>query len=95
MPVRYSYPGREHDNENKIAFESKMFYGKCLKNDTDSIVWLQKTLNNENHFDESAFILEPKGEDLKETILKGSDIPIINANTECNELAGKDYTHEP
>ena len=96
MVVRYSYPGREHDySENKIIFESRMFYGDCLKNNIDSIVWLQKTLNSQNNFEDSAFVLEPKGEDLKETILKGFDVPIIQTNNKCNELTGMDFSPEP
>lgn len=92
---RYTYPGKEHDYEdNKILFESRMFYGSCLKGRGDSIVWIRKEHNDKENFENSTYILEVANDDFKETILKNDSL-LDEVIKNCNELPGIDYFPEP
>jgi len=92
---RYSYPGKEFNySNNKLVFESRMFYGKCLSDDRDSVVWIQKELNNENKFEIKTFIIEVIEDKLKETIMD-DNLLINDLIKNCNELPGIDIVSEP
>lgn len=95
-PIRYSYPGKEYDYENnKLVFESRMFYGQCLDKNSSSIVWFQKELDPNEAYKESAFALEIIGENIKESIKKDTDLSIEQIIKNCNELPGIDVSTQP
>ena len=95
-PIRYSYPGKEFDYmDNKLTFESRMFYGKCLDANKDSIVWFQKEFNKDGTNKEGSFVLEVIGENIKESIIKDKSLSVDQISQKCNELPGVDVTTEP
>lgn len=95
-PIKYSYPGREFDYvNNKPTFESKMFYGKCLDKNKDSIVWFQKDFNQDGIYKETSFVLGIIGEDIKESIIKDNSLSVDQISKSCTELSGIDVTASP
>jgi hypothetical protein len=95
-PIKYSYPGKEFDYmDNKLVFESRVFYGKCFDKDKDSIVWFQKRFKQDGTYEENIFLLEIIGEDIKESIIKDNSLSIEQISENCSELPGVDVTTEP
>ncbi|MFA6023588.1 MAG: hypothetical protein WC781_05860 [Candidatus Pacearchaeota archaeon] len=96
MLTRYSYPGKEYDYiDHKLLFESRMFYGNCFKKGENSVVWVQKQLNDENNFEANTFILEIVKDNIQETILK-DDLSLLDELIKnCNELSGIESVSEP
>ena len=97
----YLYPGTLRDYENnKIISSSKMFYGKCIKaNSNDFVIWVQNDVNDFGKTIKSIYLVEitPKG--LLEKQIKSSELQykkILSAlNTKCRELKGLELTSEP
>jgi hypothetical protein len=46
---RFPYPGRLRDNErDQLVYESRMFYGSCLPNHPNAVVWFERGLGDDN-----------------------------------------------
>ena len=94
--VRYSYPGREfYYLDNTLVFESKMFYGSCLKEKSDCVVWVQRELNEKKIFEMSILILEVENDTLKESYIKNDSYLTAKQLLNCIELEGIETTSEP
>lgn len=95
--TRYAYPGKEKDYEtSKRIFESRMFYGGC-NSYGNSVVWLQRALNEKGKWVEDIFVVSLKNDMLQETLIskpfKGSKSALLSAT--CKELPGIDVSSEP
>jgi len=94
--TRYSYPGKELDYAtNKLIFESRMFYGDCLNNKNESVVWLQKNLNEKGVFENELLTVEVINDSLKETSKKVDSLNFEKYIPKCKELPGTSMTSEP
>lgn len=93
---RYAYPGKEYDYMDKsLLFESRMFYGDCLKGKGSCVIWVQKQLNEKGVFENNTFILEIFNDNLKETTIKNDALLKDLLNNKCTELSGIEITSEP
>jgi len=94
---RYTYPGKEKDYETgKPIFESRMFYSDCNVYG-NSVIWLQRTLNDKGKWIEDMFVVSLKTDKLQETLItkqfKSSKSTFLS--TTCKELPGIDVSSEP
>ncbi|MDT3404370.1 hypothetical protein [Mucilaginibacter terrae] len=94
--LRYAYPGKENDYETgKAVFESRMFYSDC-SGYSNSVVWLQRSLNKKNKWVEDMFLVSVKNDKLVETrvakVNKSAKAMILSAT--CKELPGIDVSTE-
>ncbi|MFY7665509.1 hypothetical protein [Flavobacterium sp.] len=95
-PWKFSYPGKDTDYEsNQLVFESAMYFGTCLGN--ESCIWVQKQRTKAQLWKKSIFILSVKNDYLTETsVTKASEIEHLESKlSECTELPGRDITSEP
>jgi hypothetical protein len=94
--IRYSYPGKEFDYAtNSLIFESRMFYGNCVSNKEDCIVWVQKKINNNGLFENSILTVQVNNDELKESIENVDSLNLRRFLPKCKELTGIDVTSEP
>jgi hypothetical protein len=94
--ITYSYPGKEFDYAtNKLIFESRMFYGDCIVNTNECIVWVQKKLNDNGVFKNSTLTVEVNNDKLKESIESKDSITLKKLFLKCKELPGINVTSEP
>jgi hypothetical protein len=97
---RYGYPGRERDYEtDSLIYQARAFYGEVLKG-VKGIVWYQKTLMEDNSFQNSVFIARIDRETIKGEEIKGYDRKLqetlsLNKSGKNKEIKGRDYTSEP
>ena len=98
---RFDYPGRVfHYEDNSLIYESSTFFGKCLDNFDNVIIWVDRSLNDYNEWEESFYMIQlfndraiedrPK---LKMALLEQIDRHISNG--ECFEIEEKDQISEP
>lgn len=92
----YSYPGKVFDYaNNKLIFDSRMFYGNCSTNDTSCVVWTQKQLNDNGRFEYRIFTVKVDDDTLKESVKKVDSLILTKTSDRCRELPGIDVTSEP
>lgn len=93
--TRYNYPGNERDYMNgQLNFSARMFYGNCDPNNR-SVVWLQKSLNDNAAFEYAIFKVEVVDDRLQES-MKRIDLKTYKSfRPLCHELPGIDVTSEP
>lgn len=97
---RYGYPGRERDYEtDSLIYQARAFYGEVLKG-VKGIVWYQKTLMEDNSFQNSVFIARLDGESIKGEEIKGYEKHLqetlsLNKSGKNKEIKGRDYISEP
>ena len=94
---RYSYPGKEKDYAtNELIFENRMFYN-CHSPYENSIIWVQRSLNDKNVWENSVFIVSVVSNQLHETkISKSTKIDeFVSGKGNCKELPGIETTSEP
>lgn len=94
---RYSYPGKEYDYlTNDLVFESRMLFGDCLQDYPNSVVWIQKFINDQNDWEKSTFIVQVHNEKLREiNIVDESIFNEVEKSPSCQELEGIDTVSEP
>ena len=94
--IRYSHPGKELDAEtNELIFESKMYFGNCLKKYPNSVIWTQKFLNDRDEWQKSIFIVQIDNDTLREINIKNTSIlDEIKIGTACKEVEGVEMTGE-
>lgn len=97
LKKHYSYPGKERDLEtNELIYVSRMYYGNC-SSFGNSVIWIQKILNDNNKWVNNIFIVKIAGTVLQEiTISKSDQMSKISSEVKnCKELTGTDYFSEP
>ena len=94
--IKYRYPGKELDYAtNKLIFESRMFYGDCMANTNDCIVWVQKKLNDKGVFENSTLTVEVNNDKLKESTESKDSLTLKKLFPKCKELPVINVTSEP
>ena len=98
---RFPYPGRLKDNEgDQLVSEARMFYGNCLPDHPNSVVWFERGLGDDNKWRAGVQIAEVKGDRLvrSETEInlpKITDTEPAIRDGRCHELPGIDGHVEP
>lgn len=93
---KYTYPGKEYDYLDKsLLFESRMFYGNCMKNKGSCVVWTQKSKNEKGLMENSIFLVEVDEDKLVESKLSYDNKIVNELIKNCKELPGIDVTSEP
>ncbi len=98
---RFDYPGKVfHYEDNSLIYESSTFFGKCLDEFDNVVIWVDRSLNDSNKWEESLYMIQifndkaienrPK---LEMTLLEQIDKHISNGG--CFEIEGKDQISEP
>lgn len=95
--TRYTYPGRELDfASNELVFESKMYYGDCLKDYPNSVVWKQRSINDQNELEESTYIVQVHNDALREISIVDKNIfEEVSKEECCKEVEGIEMVSEP
>ena len=97
---RYSYPSKEYHYKNgSLVGESRAFFGKCLSNNKEQVVW-HITSYKDAKRKEVIYVLEiDQNDNLTERIIKNmSKLSIMFTNTKldiCEEIEGMIFTSEP
>ncbi len=97
--THFVYPGKVVDPKmGQLVYESKAYFGKCLRGKGDVYVVFQKErVDRRGHMKQSAFIMEPASPYLKETLLERglpsqSSVQQMVKRKECTEIAGRSRT---
>lgn len=96
---RYSYPGKEYAFDENLIYESEVFFGKCIEEYENCVIWYQRELIGEK-WDTIFFIIHFKNVIPEFSYLNKNEIDIneilknVQAGT-CKEIPGKDYYNEP
>jgi hypothetical protein len=65
---RFPYPGRLRDNErDQLVYESRMFYGSCLPNHPNAVVWFERGLGDDNKWHDGIQVAAVKDDQLVRT----------------------------
>lgn len=97
---RYAYPGKERDYENgSLLYEARAFYGEVF-NGVEGVVWFQKTLMEDNTFQNSIYLAKIDGEKIVTEEVENLDKRLnetlaLNKAGKNKEIKGKEYTSEP
>ena len=98
--AQYPYPGILYEmGTNRIISETRMFYGDCLTNKLNIVIWYQKTIDIQGQYINNVFTIGVNNDTLEKNILK-PPIPDIKETLElleqgkCKELKGIDQTTE-
>lgn len=94
---RYSYPGKTLDfATNELVFESRMYYGDCLRDYQNSVAWNQKFLNSQNEWEQSTFIVQVYNDTLREiNIVDKTIFNEVQKGVTCQEVEGIEMVSEP
>jgi len=99
---RFSYPGKVfYYEDNSLIYESSTFFGKCLDDFENVIVWVDKGLTDSNEWEESIYMIQLFNDktiddvkpELKLSLLEQIDKHI--AEGKCFEIEAIDQTSEP
>ncbi|MEE9543211.1 MAG: hypothetical protein V3V95_05465, partial [Thermodesulfobacteriota bacterium] len=98
---RNSYPGefKAYDT-GKLARKIRMFYGRCLPEAMDVVVWYGKYLDENNRWNAVEYIVRLTNDGPIESDLTDSNRMLKNVlarvnNNKCYELTGVHGTTEP
>jgi hypothetical protein len=98
---RFPYPGRLRDNEGEqLVYESRMFYGSCLPNHSNAVVWFERGLGDDKKWRDAVQVEEVRDDQLVSTGLE-TNLPKITDTQDsirdgrCLELPGIDGHTEP
>ena len=97
----FSYPGAEYGfMSDSIVYEANTFYGKCLDEFDEVIIWVQRSLNDQGKLVESAYMIElfndkalPSRPELTQSLLDQIDKFFERGN--CLEIGGISRSSEP
>ena len=97
---KFSLPGKLYDMFDSLTYQTRIFYGECVKDYTYSIIWYQKERIKPNNWSQSYFILDLKNNAYKYYRLKSDELKLdeILDNVRkgrCKELSGIDTYTEP
>jgi hypothetical protein len=98
---KYSLPGKEYDFYDTLIYETRVFYGQCLKKYPCSIVWYQKTLMDKTKkWEMDYYILDVSSDKFKAYRFKEREINLKEildnlAGNKCVEIPGKEIRSEP
>ena len=98
---RLVYPGKITDYETgSPLYGSRMFYGDCLSDHPNAVVWFEHFLGDNKQWHDRVFLAEVKKDNLVTSSVNGK-LPDINEaaeagqNGHCHELPGIDGPSEP
>jgi hypothetical protein len=98
---RFPYPGRLRDNEaDQLVYESRMFYGSCLPDHPNAVVWFERGLGEDNKWHDGVQVAEVKNDKLVRTeteinLPRITDTQSAIRDGRCYELPGIDGHSEP
>lgn len=99
---RFMYPGQERDYQTgQIVYEGRMFYGDCLPDHPNAVVWFERMLGDDKKLHDDVFVAEVKQDHLLTTKLPTRELPkpkdseVAVRAGKCHELGGKRSYREP
>ncbi len=98
---RYPYPGTQRDfRTHKQVTQTRVFYGRCIGNQGDIVVWFEERVGNDGQWRKVKSIVRPfrNGETLTTIKDPGASLVSILRNVGrglCKEMAGVDGVTEP
>ena len=99
---RYTYPGRLYDymDPNSLQHEARTFYGRCLNEPNDVVIWFYKYFGNDSKWHNASEVMRfpKKGDEIIDLNPKDASLKsVLSAanHDDCMELQGVDGTTEP
>ena len=92
---RYSFPGKEYNiYDTSLEYESRVFFGNCLSDTSESIAWFEKRYKKDVGVDSSIFVLELVRDSLIQRTINGGLLKPADMK-HCKEVEGRDFSSEP
>jgi len=98
---RFLYSGRETDYEDgALWYEARTFFGECIAAHPNSVVWFERSLDDDKHWREDVLVAEVKRDRLwterfQRELPKVSEAEAAVRTGHCHEVSGVNRYSEP
>lgn len=94
--TRYTYPGKIYDYvDNKLVFQSRMFYGPCFESGKDAVTWIQEYQDDNSNWIKDIYAVNITEGGLMSGKMEYNESLVPQFELNCTEHLGIDYFLEP